>query len=87
MMIRIDAPGVGGKPSVAARHSKRKGTVVMLHGWAQNARVFHNRTAKLAKYVGLHCCCRVYLVIVHIQLSSHLISCMFIVCPRRWIVG
>ena len=49
MMIRIDAPSGGGKPSVAARHSKRKGTVVMLHGWAQNARVFHNRTAQLAK--------------------------------------
>ena len=53
MMIRIDAArdssGGGVKSSVAARHSKRKGTVVMLHGWAQNARVFHNRTAKLAK--------------------------------------
>ena len=53
MMIRIDAARYsssgGGKASVAARHSKRKGTVVMLHGWAQNARVFHNRTAKLAK--------------------------------------
>ena len=51
-MIRVDAArdsSGGGKLSVAARHNKRRGTVVMLHGWAQNARVFHNRTAKLAK--------------------------------------
>ena len=51
-MIRVDAArdsSGGGKLSVAARHNKRRGAVVMLHGWAQNARVFHNRTAKLAK--------------------------------------
>jgi hypothetical protein len=31
----------------------RKGIVLMLHGWAQNAHVFAMRTKKLTKYVSL----------------------------------
>ena len=56
MMIRLDAAAsgsaavcdAGGTNSALARR-KKKGTVIMLHGWAQNARVFHKKTLKLAK--------------------------------------
>ena len=51
-MIRLDATSAaaaGAARAASATCSQKKGTVIMLHGWAQNARVFHNKTLKLAK--------------------------------------
>ena len=44
-MIRLDASHAAS----AAGTSQKMGTVIMLHGWAQNSRVFHNKTLKVAK--------------------------------------
>ena len=48
MMIRLDATPDASAATSGTSQEKR-GTVIMLHGWAQNARVFHNKTLKLAK--------------------------------------
>ena len=47
-MIRLDA-NAAASGAGASGTSQKKGTVIMLHGWAQDARVFHNKTLKLAK--------------------------------------